>query len=90
MNIEALTRLAQEATPGPWEYEPGEPDDPARRSWPGIYVPAKRGPGCMSFAVTTFNAEADAAYIAAASPDVVLALVRVVLAALNALADLDR
>lgn len=67
VNLEALAKLAQEATPGPWDSAcpprewsiwsiPRSDEDPGARIIPGLV-------------------EADAAYIAAASPDVVLALI---------------
>lgn len=58
-DLEALAKLAQEATPGPWVAGDADEQDTflSTISW------------------------ADAAYIAAASPDVVLALVKVALAA---------
>ncbi len=65
---EALAKLATEATPGPW-HSPGISLRPYT-----IY-----GPNDDDLA-RAWEGE-DAAYIAAASPDVVLALVRVALAA---------
>lgn len=78
IDLAALAKLAAEATPAPWEacvddeFEPGH----------GSYVVS----GSDIFAAFCGRTEdpcalADAAYIAAASPDVVAALVRVALAA---------
>ena len=66
VDLAALAKLASEATPGPWHS--GSMIDPKQvyRYSPPNLIP---------------DTEADAAYIAAASPDVVLALVRVALAA---------
>ena len=105
VNLEALAKLAQDATPGPWHiWDRGigwevhtEEVAPDGHPWcPSLMDYDSLGKGVFS--------EPMAAYIAAASPDVVLALVRAVEAAkahrdgplnecipwLNALADLDR
>ena len=70
-DVAELRRLAENATPGPWDsYRP----HPSYRAYAVDQVmPA----GHLGEAVATtqdVNAEENAAYIAAASPDVVLAL----------------
>ena len=95
-DLEGLAKLAAEATPGPWRCA-GTPDKP----WPVVSADDKeRGyqihnmgrikvedPAVWRFMEPTYRA--DAAYIAAASPDVVLALIRVALAA-NRVVNEDR
>ena len=81
VDLAALAKLASEATPGPWrvtdtsaeydgEPEIGTPDDP--------HAVLCRGHGYDDYGSIETR---DVAYIAAASPDVVLALVRVALTA---------
>ena len=74
VDLAALAKLASEATPGPWTllddgWVWGPPSDD------GI-----RDPICETLS-DIHEVDSDAAYIAAASPDVVAALVRVALAA---------
>jgi hypothetical protein len=73
VDLAALARLASEATPGPWGYL-GDVETPALTiaTDPYAEVSGRGGPGAWP---------RNAAYIAAASPDVVAALVRVALAA---------
>ena len=81
VDLAALAKLASEATPGPWEADDttdtwgGLPETEASTGW------FRRGPGLVDTGDYMTLSWADAAYIAAASPDVVLALVRVALAA---------
>ena len=76
VDLEALSKLASEATPGPWEA------DMARNGHWDVVIPGDKNTDEMWMATLRGpQREADAAYIAAASPDVVLALVRVALAA---------
>lgn len=71
MKLAALAKLASEATPGPWDA-----------SWiRGLRDGYVRARGRTVCDVRYRHGITDAAYIAAASPDVVLALVRVALAA---------
>jgi len=73
VDLAALAKLSTEATPGPWRwvYDSGALMLWDSR-WPGPYP----DPPCLRVV-----RKADSAYIAAASPDVVAALVRVALAA---------
>ena len=73
VDLAALARLASEATRGPWGYL-GDVETPALTiaTDPYAEVSGRGGPGAWP---------RNAAYIAAASPDVVAALVRVALAA---------
>ena len=87
VDLAALAKLASEATPGPWDwkqYDTGTIGDLRKRTntfrtTSRIIVRIEQ--------LYVFDdpsgllKDADAAYIAAASPDVVLALVRVALAA---------
>jgi len=76
VDLAALAKLASEATPGPWEA------DMARNGHWDVVIPGDKDTDEMWMATLRGpQREADAAYIAAASPDVVLALVRVALAA---------
>ena len=69
-DLEALAKLSQEATPGPWESCCGGWDGDKVNYHVSIADGANR---CTC--VADDLSEADAAYIAAASPDVVLALI---------------
>jgi hypothetical protein len=80
VDLAALAKLASEATPGPWRA----------RKWPAprmVEVLAATKPPIISWSGfddsnrTKTEHDANAAYIAAASPDVVAKLVRVALAA---------
>ena len=73
VDLAALARLTAEATPGPWL----------------AYVDAilAGGPGESWSIAHGIEEEADAAYIAAASPDVVAKLVRVALTARDVILD---
>jgi hypothetical protein len=64
-DLDALEKLAEAATPGPWETEVADFD---ARSWAIFH----RG---GTFVAPDAGCEADAAYIAAMSPDVALALI---------------
>ena len=70
VNLEALAKLAQEATPGPWHREKEHPSH-------HVFDIRTEDDGLVASMVYPL----DAAFIAAASPDVVLVLVRVALAA---------
>lgn len=67
IDLDNLERLAREATPGPWED-----------SWdgPDLYVASD-----TTIITGLVDSQADAAYIAVVSPDVVLALIERVRAA---------
>jgi hypothetical protein len=75
---EQLKQLALAATQGPWET--GE-DDYGDEHWFGgkgegqVYVNRFVSGGCKRIPLEWAQLKADAAYIAAASPDVVLALI---------------
>lgn len=80
MNLDQLQKIAEEATPGPWETD---------GHGLGIYpsLDGKSGPALcalMSKSGAYDNHEANAAHIAAASPDVVLRLIAVARAAKQA------
>lgn len=66
-----LRRLAQAATPGPWKQAPWHSTDVLPVGWAEEWgdLPS-RGP----FAITTTTELADAAFIAAANPSVILSL----------------
>jgi len=67
VDLAALAKLASEATPGPWRW--------AADDYMGAWVVMRERPSFEA------DSPADAAYIAAASPDVVAALCRVAQAA---------
>ena len=73
VDLAALLKLSQEATPGPW----------LAKEWGGDATVWKANGSHMIVGDAIYHPEnvATAAYIAAASPDVVAALVRVALAA---------
>jgi hypothetical protein len=80
-NLEALAKLASEATPGPWkveatgvDYDDDGDDSEVESGW----IIGPKMIDRYDYETLRFT---DAAYVAAASPDVVLALVRVALAA---------
>ena len=81
VDLAALAKLASEATPGPWHFED------VSDGWDGRTVDLEDARGTSILSGWGYDAwginvgDADAAYIAAASPDVVAALVRVALAA---------
>lgn len=89
MNLDQLQKIAEEATPGPWETD---------GHGLGIYpsLDGKSGPALcalMSKSGAYDNHEANAAHIAAASPDVVLRLIAVARAAkdlTSEIADLEK
>lgn len=62
--LRELARYAQQATPGPWETV----------QYAGIHQPGDNRDNPPIAATYTHNRDADEAYIAAASPDVILAL----------------
>jgi hypothetical protein len=77
MNLEKLAKLATEATPGPWTETCG-----TFKHY--VAIGEKQGFGLQELAMSDGSdlpAHEDAAYIAAASPEVVLGLVRVAQAA---------
>jgi len=79
VDLAALAKLASEATPGPWRAGIEQPEDPVvwgpNDTWIANVGQWGANPTPDSVAC------ADALFVAAASPDVVLALVRVALAA---------
>ena len=79
VDLEALAKLAQEATPGPWEAGIETPEDPVVFGPNGEWIANVGAWG--KDATPDIMACADAMFVAAVSPDVVLALVRVALAA---------
>ena len=73
-NLKALAELARAATPGPWRHDPrGEAS-----GFEHVFVGLPDGPGQT---IAQWTLPYDAAYIAAASPDVVLKLIAVAEAA---------
>lgn len=76
--ITELERLAKAATPGPWTKEQGQVDGIwqthffVKSPTDASYAPVAK---CQSATMRTDQAEANAAYIAALSPSVVLALI---------------
>jgi hypothetical protein len=78
VDLAALAKLASEATPGPWKsILPGDLSWKDRRSYRCVAFSRRRDERYTTSPLLPL----DAAFIAAASPDVVAALVRVALAA---------
>lgn len=85
VDIEELEKLAKAATPGPWEWENPETDNPrAEGEWnsalrtveefPSHYGPLSKGI-LHAELDSNDNMDADAAFIAAANPQAILALI---------------
>ena len=72
MNLDHLAQLATEATPGPWGVPPGTTDVMSTGGYDVAYVNSQDA-----------RDELNLAYIAAANPSVVLALVEVARAAIE-------
>jgi predicted secreted protein len=67
IDLDAVRRLCDEATPGPWRAEPGSSGQQADgRPWPSTYVQPIDGNGVRQGSRFKVPTEADAAFIAAA------------------------
>lgn len=85
VDVEALARLAEAATPGPWREQGWDEEEQ------GYFVLGGGDPGTSAERMVAYTpvtnpyAASDAAFIAAASPEVVLALIAVQLRLAQAL-----
>lgn len=70
IDIAVLKAAAKAATPGPWHYQPPDDDD-AHVPWSYVWGPSIRSLGGSSRP----QDDADRAFIAAADPTAVLALI---------------
>lgn len=88
-DLRALIETAGRATPGPWVYTPGvyelDGDEQCCTEAPGVDAKASATESIFTVDMGDYYAlsDANAAYIAACSPERIVALARVALAALG-------
>lgn len=77
IDIDKLEALARAATPGPWRWGGEDPEGGERRSILNLYAGGERSRPILWLEPSSgwITAGADTEHIAAASPDVVLALI---------------